>query len=345
VPGHSRLPRLMGRRRIVRTALLVAMGLLAVAACSPGGRTAPPAGAQETFTVVAAGDIACSEGMPQYNGGQGTPRACRQADTAKLVAGLAPDAVLTLGDQQYDEGTEGQFDKAYDSTWGAFKSITHPVPGNHEYLTPHADGYYSYFGERAGDRPTGAYSFDLASWHVVALTGECGQVGGCGMQDPQARWLADDLAKHPDSCVLAFWHEPRWSSNGPSGAPAEGAPGDATETSLGHRGNPSSLAIWQVLYNAGADVVLNGHEHQYERFTPQDPSGAPDPARGVREFVVGTGGRSQYPFAAILPTSEAHFKAFGVLRLTLAPQQYSWTFVPTADSPVSDSGSGTCHHR
>jgi hypothetical protein len=214
------------------------------------------------------------------------------------------------------------------------KAITHPVPGNHEYFTSGgtdcdptggAAGYFRYFGAAAGDPTRGYYSFDVGTWHLIALNSNCSQVGGCLVGSPEETWLQADLAAHPYSCTLAYWHHPRFTS-GVVNNDLEVAP------------------FWQDLYLAGADIVLNGHAHGYERFAPQNPLGIADPADGIREFVVGTGGEDFHAFALPLPLSQVREDdTFGVLTLTLHSGSYDWNFVPEAGKPFTDSGSGTCH--
>jgi hypothetical protein len=204
--------------------------------------------------------------------------------------------------------------------------------GNHEYLTPGAAGYFDYFNGAgnahgpAGERARGYYSFDVGSWHLIALNSVCDEVGGCHAGSPQERWLRADLAAHPARCTLAYWHHPRFSS---------GLQSSSTRF----------IPFWQALYEAGVDVVLNGHDHSYERFAPQDPEGQLDPDHGIRQFVVGTGGGSHYGFpGVILPNSEAqNADTFGLLMLTLHPTRYDWEFVPMAGKTFQDSGTAACH--
>ncbi|MBI3762260.1 MAG: DNRLRE domain-containing protein [Chloroflexi bacterium] len=250
-----------------------------------------------------------------------------QADeaTASLIDGI-PGIVFAIGDTVYDAGTPKQFAECYDPSWGRFKSRTRPAVGNHEYLTPGASGYFDYFGASAGRPGEGYYSYDFADWHVVVVNSNCSQVGGCGAGSAQEKWLRNDLAAHPSACALAYWHHPRFSS--------------------GQHGNFDSMeAIWQALYDAGAEVVLGGHDHDYERFAPQDPKGSADPARGIREFVVGTGGRNLYsiPGSPIANSETLNDSTFGVLKLTLHPTSYDWEFIPAAGGTFTDSGSGNCH--
>jgi len=260
-----------------------------------------------------AGDIACATGQLV------TATQCRQAATAALLAGNDVTVVQTLGDEQYENGTSADFAGSYDLSWGQLRYKTDPAPGNHEYNTPGATGYYGYFQAAAGDPAKGYYSYDLGAWHIVVLNGEVANGAGSA----QDVWFRGDLATHHNACTVALWHEPYFSSSG--------------ET-------PGRLTLFQDAYNGGVDIVLNGHEHNYERFAPQDPSGARDSTRGVREFVVGTGGRSLWGFSTILPTSQARSgSTFGVLKLTLHATSYDWRFVPIAGSSFTDSGTGTCH--
>jgi 3',5'-cyclic AMP phosphodiesterase CpdA len=237
-----------------------------------------------------------------------------------------PGTVLTLGDTVYDDGSTEQFTRCYLPSWGRFRDRTRPVPGNHDYQTAGAGGYHGFFGPRAGPPGTGWYSFDLGQWHLVALNSNCAAVGGCQPGSRQERWLRADLNAHPARCTLAFWHHPRFSSG------------------TTHGSDPAVGGLWLALYQAGADVVLTGHEHNYERFAPLDPSGRVDPATGVREFVVGTGGESHYPLGSPLPGSQARDSGtFGVLRLQLRPLGYDWRFLPAQGGSFKDSGTGACH--
>jgi len=274
--------------------------------------------------VAAAGDIACDPANPAFNNGLGSPRACRMRATSDLLAAGGYDAVFPLGDTQYDYGGFPAFTASYEPTWGRVKAITRAVVGNHEYGIPGAKGYFRYFGRAAGPSARGYYSFDLAAWHVVVLNGNC-SVAPCRAGSRQERWLEDDLSVHTNRCTLALWHQPLFSS-GLSG------------------GSPSVRPFWNALFRAGADLVLNGHDHDYERFAPKRPSGVLDPERGIREFVVGTGGASFGPWDLIRPGSEVREnRTFGVLRLTLLPSSYEWQFVPEAGATFTDSGSGSCH--
>jgi hypothetical protein len=299
------------------------IAILAVLALSPAiARGADP----PIALVAAAGDIACDPADPNYNDGNGTAAACRMLDTSNLLLGGGYDAVLLLGDNQYSDGSLVQYRTSFDPTWGRLRPVLRPTPGNHEYQTPGAAGYFDYFGAAAGNRAQGWYSYDLGTWHVVVLNSNCDSVGGCGPGSTQLRWLADDLAAHPHACTLAYWHHPRFSS-GPHGD-------DSTYD-----------AFWRTLYDAGADVVLAGHDHDYERFAPQNPSGQSDPDHGIREFVVGTGGRETRPFAGVRPNSEARDdRDLGVLRLRLRADGYDWEFLPVPGATFTDRGSDGCHN-
>ncbi|MFI5126212.1 MAG: metallophosphoesterase family protein, partial [Candidatus Acidiferrales bacterium] len=218
--------------------------------------------------------------------------------TAKIIKAI-PGTVAALGDLALSDGTAEEFADCYDKTWGAFKSRTRPAPGNHEFHSTGGTPYFDYFGAAAGDPKRGYYSYDLGAWHIIALNGECKDVGGCQAGSSEEQWLRQDLQSHSAACTLAYWHEPRFSSG------------------AAHGNDADFIAFWQDLYNARATIVLNGHDHDYERFAPQDPDGKADPARGIREFVVGTGGNHERTFAASPdPNSEVRMTGmFGVLKL------------------------------
>ena len=243
--------------------------------------------------------------------------------TAKLLDNI-PGTVFTLGDNAYNSGTAAQFANCYDPTWGRHKARTKPSVGNHEYLTSGASGYFNYFGSAAGDPKKGYYSYDRGTWHVIVLNSNCSQVS-CAAGSPQEKWLRADLATHPNKCTLAYWHAPLYSS--------------------GQHGNSTSVRpFWQALYQANSDVVLSGHDHSYERFAPQNPYGAFDSARGIREFVVGTGGAYLRPFETIEANSQSRDASTpGVLKLTLNSGGYAWKFVPVAGKTFTDSGTASCH--
>jgi hypothetical protein len=283
--------------------------------------------------VAAAGDIACDPTDPNYNGGLGNAIGCQMLAVSNLFSNGGLAGILALGDDQYDYGTLSTFGNVFGPTWGRFKSLIHSVPGNHEYYTSGAQGYFDYFDGvgastgPAGPRSTGYYSFDIGSWHIIALNSNCAAIGGCGSGSAEETWLRRDLAAHPTKCTLAYWHHPRFTSGSEGG-------GNATFTAQ----------LYSDLYAANSDVVLSGHDHDYERFAPQNPSGLLDTARGIREFVVGTGGKSHHTFAATAANSQIRNNtAYGVLRLTLHPSGYDWQFVPAAGSSFTDSGSTACH--
>lgn len=272
----------------------------------------PGASRSDPVILVGAGDIAsCGS-----DGDEATARLLDEID----------GVVFTLGDHAYEAGTPIEFAACYEPSWGRHRSRTRPSPGNHDYLTADASGYFRYFGDRAGDPGKGYYRYSLGAWHIIVLNSNCSEVGGCGRGSPQERWLRAQLAAHPAMCTLAYWHHPRFSSGRHGGEPAVGA-------------------FWQALYDHDADVVLAGHDHVYERFAPQRPNGEPDPVRGLRQFVVGTGGKSLYEFdgPAIANSETRDDRTFGVLKLTLHATSYEWRFVPVAGRSFTDSGSGSCH--
>ena len=305
----------------------VGLGALLVACVATGLATAAISYRQaaSVITIAAAGDIACEPEDTSYRDGVGAGLACRQLATSKLLASGGYSGVLTLGDNQYESGEYASFLESYWRSWGRVKAITHPAAGNHDYNTPGGAGYYRYFGAAAGPRGRGYYSFDLGTWHLIALNSNCEAVGGCGQGSLQVRWLRADLAAHRSTrCTLAYWHHPRFSSGT-------------------HGSDPAYSAFWRALYAANADVVLVGHDHDYERFAPQTPTGLRDVKRGLRQFVVGTGGRSLREFETIRPNSEVRDSAtLGVLALMLLPTRYEWTFVPAVGT-FSDVGTASCH--
>jgi acid phosphatase type 7 len=271
-----------------------------------------PDDTQQEAVLIGAGDIAdCSD----LAGAEAT---------AKLLE-ANPGTVMALGDLAYPNGTLDDF-KCYNKTWGRVKDRTRPAVGNHEFHSAGASYYFQYFGNAAGDPKTGYYSYDLGTWHVIVLNSECTQVGGCEAGSPEEKWLRADLAAHPAGCTLAYFHKPRFSSG------------------LNHGNDPEVGAFWQALYDANAELILNGHDHDYERFAPQDPNGNSDPKRGIREFVVGTGGKNHRKFGIHKSNSEVRNNdAFGVLKLTLKTTGYDWKFIPEAGKTFTDSGSGSCH--
>ena len=248
--------------------------------------------------------------------------------TARLIERL-PGTVAALGDQAYPDGTISEYQNCYTPTWGRFKARTRPTPGNHDYALGNAHGYFSYFGARAHP-PYGYYSYSLGSWHVIVINSNCKYAGGCGSGSAQLAWLRADLAAHPARCTLAYWHHARFSV-GPN------AVNDAF----------AALAmqpIWQTLVKAGVDLALTAHDHMYERFAPLNTFGWEDPAHGMREFVVGTGGGYFYPFArSVAGIQKVIGNRWGVLRLRLLPSGYRWQFLSVPGGAVLDSGSSSCH--
>jgi hypothetical protein len=275
----------------------------------PGGppttTTIPFSGSQ---IFVGAGDIAmCDELDP-----------ARQ--TGRLVQSIG-GTVFALGDNAYFGGTTREYRDCYDTTWGADRFRTRPVLGNHEYEGGNNGGpYFDYFGGNAGLVGMGYYSFDLGAWHAIALNSNIPM----SEASPQGQWLKNDLAASRSKCTIAYWHHPLFTSaqNGPQGFVRD---------------------AWRLLYAAGADVVLAGHDHVYERFAPQDSDGRFDPTRGMREFLVGTGGAFLYNFVSIAPNSEIRIRAFGILKLTLNSESYDWQFLQTPSGTPGDSGTGQCH--
>jgi acid phosphatase type 7 len=303
-----------------RACVIALIASVVIAGASP--RPSPP----PTITVAAVGDIVCD---PHPRLGPDVEKllgGCASAETLKLVATLHPQAILALGDEQYENGTLDAFKQAYAPTWGRYKKITHPTPGNHEYYSsPQADGYFQYFGAAAGPRPQGYYSFNLGAWHIISLNANCQSIGGCGPGSPEEQWLRADLHSNRSACTLAFWHQPRFSS--------------------GTHGNDTQYAtFWDDLYAAHTDMVLNGHDHDYERFAPQTPLAQSDPERGITEFVVGTGGRSHSIFLRVRANSQVRAGGtFGILTLTLQPRGFIWRFMPIAGYSFSDRGAQSCH--
>ena len=309
----------MPRRRARPVATALAAGAaLAIAACDPLAGPEPTGPEWRPVTgdhpvVAAAGDIACP----------GDPCDLERS-TAELIERMDPAAVLALGDNQYTNGTLAEFEASYDRTWGAFKERTYPVPGNHEYRTTDAAGFFGYFGARASPRTEGDYSFDLGTWHVVAVnSASAGAIG-----EEQLDRVRSALERSNCRCELAYWHHPRYSSG-------------AVE---GHDPNPDLGPLWRLLNRHGVDVVLNGHAHHYERFAPLDAEGRLDESAGIREFVVGTGGGTPHPFedepvaGSRVRITDVH----GVLELVLEPNAYTWRFV-SAEGRVLDHGAGACH--
>jgi hypothetical protein len=245
--------------------------------------------------------------------------------TATLLDGLT-GTIAALGDTVYETGTPEEYANCYEPTWGRHKARTRPVPGNHEYDNglSTAAGFFGYFGTAAGEPDKGYYSYDLGVWHIVALNSNSAcTVVTCDANSAQEDWLRADLAAHPTQCTLAYLHHPLFSANAAT---------------------PAVQALWDALYELNADVILAGHSHTYQRFAPQTPAGTFDPQRGIRQFVVGTGGRRLHDFTTPAANTEAWDKStFGVLQLTLRTSGYDWRFMPVAGQTYTDSGSGSCH--
>jgi hypothetical protein len=304
----------------------------------PGGlHTAPSQSTPETLAtregivVVAVGDISCDPNSSGYNDGQGIASRCRMKATSDLAVSMRPSAVLVLGDTQYERGAVDAFQKSWVNNWGRkeLNDITYPSVGNHEYKTKDASGYFDFFGVRAGERGKGYYSFNLGNWHIVALNSggnnKCRPVS-CTQGSDQEKWLREDLSKNTSACTLAFWHRPLFTSGL-------------------HHGAVEFKPMWNDLFEANADVILNGHSHQYERFAPQNPDGVADPQRGITQFVVGTGGKNLKGFWRTKPNSVVrNSKSYGVLKLTLREKSYDWQFV-SEHGEVLDSGAAECHPK
>jgi hypothetical protein len=255
-------------------------------------------------TLVGAGDIDCGAGGAEA--------------TSRLLDRI-PGTIFTAGDNAYMSGRMEDFRRCYDPTWGRYRARTRPVPGNHEYESG-GSGYFSYFGSSAGDGGLGYYSFSEGTWRVIALNSEVPSGAG----SPQMTWLLSELSTKPSACTAVIWHRPLFSS---------GRNGD----------NRDMREVWRTLYESNVDLVINGHDHTYERFAPQDPDGRPDPARGIRQFIVGTGGAPLYEFHTIRPNSEVRAAVWGVATFTLKDRGYEWQFVPAEGFQFQDSGSASCH--
>lgn len=290
--------------------------------------------------VMAAGDIACDPLSTSFNAGNGTTGNCRAKAVADVITAQNPAAVLLLGDNQYYCGSLAAYQNSYDLSWGAFKAKTHPSVGNHEYIidggtdpthatgcnttNAGAAGYFNYFGAAAGEPAKGYYSYDIGSWHVLVINSNCSDAGGCGTTSSQYLWVKQELTTHTNACTLAYWHIPVYSSGG--------------------RSSINAQKIYQLLYDYNADLVLAGHDHTYERFAPQDGLGNRDDVRGIREFIVGTGGSNHTTLAALQPNSEVFNETtYGALKLTLHNNSYDWQFLPEAGKTFTDSGTTMCH--
>lgn len=285
--------------------LLILVSASSIHAQTPTVTPTPTLAAE--YVLVGAGDIAdCSS-----NGDEAT---------AALIQNI-PGTVFTAGDNVYPSGTLDEYKRCYEPSWGRFRDRTKPAIGNHDFLSGKGKDAHTYFGEGFGKPGESYYSYDLGNWHIVVLDSNIPLI----TDSPQAHWLRDDLAAHPANCTLAIWHHPLFSS--------------------GTHGNDARLyPIWKILYDQGAEIVVNGHDHDYERFASQTPDGQYDKDRGIREFVVGTGGAVLYRRGTLRRNSEAFNNiALGVLKLTLLPKGYRWEFIPVAGKTWSDSGEGICH--
>jgi hypothetical protein len=302
-------------------------GALLVYAC--GGGSTPqtptpvptPAPTPNLPVIMAAGDISCDSASPQLP--------CKSKETSDLIMmerARSTVVALPLGDLQYEAGTLAEFNKNYNATWGRFNDIAHPTTGNHEYDTRGAAGYFDYFASKnvtVGARNQGWYSFNVGDWHFVSLNSNCSPIGGCGVGSAQYRFLQNDLLQSRQTCTVAYWHHP-FLSSGRNGS------------------TPELLPMMRLLYENRVEIVLAGHDHSYERFSLITPEQVPDTARGVRLFVVGTGGRDLYEFPRVLPNSAIRINEnFGALRIDMKDGSYDWAFV-TIEGRVADSGSGAC---
>jgi acid phosphatase type 7 len=290
-----------------------------LSACAQGPERSPlaptpqsvvPADAARPFSalsgvLVGAGDIG-------YCGTGGAEATARLLDR---VSGT----VFTAGDNAYMSASRDEFQNCYEPTWGRHRPRTRPTAGNHEYARS-AAAYFDYFGGNAGPSDAGYYSYGVGPWNVIAVNSEIAS----GPGSPQSEWLRHELSSQPSACTAVIWHRPLFSS---------GQNGD----------NPDMRDVWRILYEFNVDLVINGHDHTYERFAPQDPDGRFDPARGIREFIVGTGGAPLYAFSSLRPNSEVRAAAWGVAAFTLAVGGYQWEFVPVDGGTFRDSGSASCH--
>jgi hypothetical protein len=321
-------PELEAIRRGFR-ALLPQVALVAVVltGCSRAERAEP---VPDTSAITTTSTTAAPEPQPEPEvllavGDIASCRSDGDEATAALLDGHH-GTIATLGDNVYERGTPTEFAECFEPSWGRHKARIKPAAGNHDYGTRGGAGYFEYFGEVAGNPGEGWYSYDLGPWHVIALNSVCAPAGGCHAGSPQEQWLRADLAAHTDAaCTLAYWHHTRFSSGL-------------------HGSDPSMAPFVEALYEAGADMVLAGHDHHYERFAPLAPDGTVDDAAGIRFFVVGTGGNRTYPVGAPLPGSEVHFtNGYGILRLELGDGAYTWEYLGIPGVNFTDSGAGTCH--
>jgi acid phosphatase type 7 len=290
-------------------------GLVLEDAAVPGQPDASTPLPGSEVILVGAGDIADCDS----SGDEATALLLDQ-----IVANHAGAVIFTTGDNVYDDGTPEEFSDCYEPSWGRHKAITRPAAGNHDYHTDGASGYFEYFGANAGDPAKGYYSYDHGAWHIVVLSSNCGDINGCDVGSAQEQWLRNDLASSGALCTLAYWHHPRFSS------------GD-------HGDSEFMQPLWQALYDAGADVVLTGHDHNYERFVPLNGAGDPDPARGITSIVVGTGGRELRSLTTRPISAAGDDTSWGVLKMTLKSGSADFVFIPAAGNSFTDSGTIVCH--
>lgn len=295
------------------TILLYGNILLHAGADSKKGKPVGDVSNSSDPVLVGAGDIASCDDLSGA------------IATARLLEHI-PGTIFANGDLAYPSGTDQQFHDCYDPTWGKFRDRTRPAAGNHEYHSSGASGYTHYWGAVAGDPKKDYYSYDLGAWHIIVLNSECDAVGGCTQESAQGQWLRADLAAHPVLCTLAYFHKPLFSSG------------------KQHGYDPQMKPLWQMLYAGGADVIIGAHDHDYERFAPQDPDGNPDPGHGIREFVAGTGGKNSHRVmgSAVANSEVRNADTYGVLKFTLHRGNYDWEFVPETGKTFTDSGSDVC---
>lgn len=274
--------------------------------------------------IVAVGDIVCD---PQDSHiASHDQNYCQDYETAQQVKQMSPDAFLVLGDLQYDDGSSEKFQNTFSKNWGSLKDIMYPAPGNHEYATPQANGYYTYFKGSPQDASKGYYGFMLGDWHIISLDSNCDKIGGCGQDTQQLKWLEEELSNNQAKCTLAFWHHPRFTSGKYMDDPTT---------------KNRSENMWVKLVAHKADVVLNGHDHLYERFAPQTAAGEAA-EEGVRQFTVGTGGKSHYDQEGTASNSEKVVdNQYGVLAMDIHPNAYNWKF-RTTGGQIIDSGYQQC---
>jgi hypothetical protein len=305
------------RLRWVSRCLAAATGF-ALTACGSGSAPVeppPPPPPLPAETILVAGNIA-------------TCGTTNDEATAAVLDTL-PGTVFTLGDNVFPDGSLGAYTDCYQPSWGRHRARTYATLGNHEYSLGNASPSFDYFGDRAGPRNLGYYSIDLGNWHIVVLNVNDSTVGANKPFEgsSQEKWLKADLAAHSKACTLAIWHNTRFFSS----------------NTTGWTSNAYVTGLWKLLYDARVDLVLNGQQHDYERFPPMTSTGSLDEVKGIREFNVGTGGESTETMVAIAQYSEARSDAFGILKLVLDAGTYSWEFVPTVPGQFSDTGAGKCH--